>query len=434
NANGFFLPETMPLDGPAGLPADLVAEYRQRFLHDPAGAVVSARLAQCCAYDWHLEASTRRPDPASGGCSWISHLASSGAEVAVHAWWRYRYTGDEVWLRSHAYPLLRGTVEFYRSLARRGGDGLWHLHGTNAHEDFWGVTDSIMDLAAIRGTLPPAIRAAEMLGEDADLREAWGEFLDQLAPYPMGGDPRAEALAGGALAADAWAAGYKDKVDGSHNSEDVQLTPIFPFEDWTLETDDAAMDAVALRTLCLAPRHRRVLSGETLPTAIRSPIAAVRAGQGEALPGILERYRAAFSPLPNGFSLFEQITPGYQAHSIEHLGLLAMILQEALLQSVSPRPGAPEVISVFPAWPGAWDAEFRLLARGGFMVTASIRDGDVQFVEIESRLGGICRFRNCWRGSCGLSEGAGPRRQLNGHLVTFGTNPGKTYRVEAWRE
>ena len=432
NAKGFFLPETMPVDGPAELPEDLVDEYRQRFLHDPAAAPVSSRLADRCGYDWHLEASTRRTDPAYAGYSWISHVASSGAELAVHAWWRYRCTGDQAWLHSHAYPLLRGVAEFYRSLARRGEDGRWHIHGTNAHEDFWGVTDSIMDLAAIRGTLPLAIRAAEILEIDADLRGEWKTFLAGLAPYPLGADPGAKALTGGALTDDAWAAGLKGKVDGSHNCEDVQLTPIFPFEDWTLEMRDGAMDAVAQRTLALAPRHRAVLGGATLPTAIRSPIAAVRAGAGEELPAILDRYRAAFAPLPNGFSLFEQITPGYQAHSIEHLGLLTMVLQEALLQSVSPRPGEPEVISVFPAWPRAWDAAFRLLARGGFLVTAAIRRGEIQAIEIESRLGEECRIRNPWDRPCRVETGAGLRSTPSvpgGERLCFGTAQGHTYRL-----
>jgi len=348
--------------------------------------------------------------------------------LAVHAWWHYRCTGDRAWLQSHAYPFLRGTAEFYRSLARRGEEGRWHLHSTNAHEDFWGVTDSIMDLAAIRGAVPLAICAAEILDADADLRGQWQAFLDELAPYPLGADPRAEALTGGALADDAWAAGYRGVADGSHNPEDVQLTPIFPFEDWTLETADAAMDAVARRTLALAPRHRRVLGGERLNTAIRSPIAAVRAGLVAELPAILERYRAAFDPLPNGFSLFE----GPTAHSIEHLGLLTMVLQEALLQSVSPRPGDPEVIHVFPAWPREWDAEFRLLARGGFLVTAAIRGGEIQEAEIESRRGEECRLRNPWPAPCRVETGDGRLCVPGGAdepLLCFPTARECTYRL-----
>jgi hypothetical protein len=422
NAAGLFLPETMPFDGPAELPADVLDEYRDRFLVRPRGTAVSPRLRGRCLYDWHLDASTRTTDEAHAGYSWISHVASSGAELAVHAWWHYRHTGDREWLRSHAYPFLRGTAEFYRSLVRRGEDGCWHLHGTNAHEDFWGVTDSIMDLAAIRGAVPLAIRAAEILKTDADLRGQWQVLLNELAPYPLGADPRTKALTGGVPADDAWAAGYRGAVDGSHNPEDVQLTPIFPFEDWTLETRDATMDAVARRTLALAPRHRRVLGGERLNTAIRSPIAAVRAGPGADLPAILERYRAAFASLPNGFSLFE----GPTAHSIEHLGLLTMTLQEALLQSVSPRPGEPEVITVFPAWPREGDAEFRLLARGGFLVTAAVRGGETQAVAIESRLGEECRIRNPWgEAPVALTRDGIPAGELSGGLLRFAMRKGE---------
>jgi len=150
---------------------------------------------------------------------------------------------------------------------------------------------------------------------------------------------------------------------------------------------------------------------------------------GEELPAILERYRAAFSPIHNGFSFFEQSTPGYQAHSIEHLGLLTMILQEALLQSVSPRPGEPEIISVFPAWPLEWDAEFRLLARGGFLVSAGIRGGEIKAVTIESRRGERCALRNCWGTQRVLVESDCTTLEAEGDIIAFDTMRGKTYRI-----
>ena len=167
--------------------------------------------------------------------------------------------------------------------------------------------------------------------------------------YPVGNDPQAKTLTGGALADDVWAAGYLGEIDGQHNPEDAGLN-----------------------------------------TAIRTPIAVARAGRGKALRQVLERYYAAFAPLPNGMSLFE----GPTAASVEHLGLLTTTLQEALVQSVSPRPGEPEVICVFPAWPTEWDASFRLLARGGFLVSSEIKEGQVAFVEIESQLGEDCRPRD----------------------------------------
>jgi hypothetical protein len=420
--SGAYFPETTAFDGPTVLPDDVAREFQDVLLGRKPHTAMSPRAKALCLFDSQLNVVT---EPYKGRFSWISHVASSGSELAIQAWWRYRYTGDREWLRTHAYPLLRGTVEFYRHLVKKEADGRYHLTGTHAHEDFWGVGDSIMDLAAIRGTVPLAIRAAEILEVDPELRGHWTELLANLAPYPMGKDPRAKALTGGALADDLWAAGYRGKIDGQNNPEDVWLTPVFPFEDWTPETRDAATDAIVQKLLDLAPRHAAVLKGAGLNTAIRTPIAVARAGRGKELPRILERYYAAFAPLPNGMSLFE----GPTAASVEHLGLLTTTLQEALLQSISPRPGEPEIIRVFPAWPPEWDASFRLLARGGFLVSSEIRNGEVEFVEIESRLGEYCRLRNPWGAECLLTEVGGPSRKLSGELLYFPTKAGKRYRL-----
>jgi len=420
--SGTYFPETTAFDGPTVLPDDVAGEFQHVLLGRKPHTAMSPRAKALCQFDSQLNVVT---EPYKGRFSWISHVASSGSELAVQAWWRYRYTGDRQWLRTHAYPLLRGTVEFYRHLVKKEADGRYHLSGTNAHEDFWGVGDSIMDLAAIRGTAPLAIRAAEILEVDSELRGQWREFLANLAPYPMGKDPRAKALTGGVLADDVWAAGYRGEIDGQNNPEDVWLTPVFPFEDWTLETRGAAADAIVQKLLDLAPRHAAVLGGAGLNTAIRTPIAVARAGRGKELPKVLERYYAAFAPLPNGMSLFE----GPTAASVEHLGLLTTTLQEALVQSVSPRPREPEIIRVFPAWPPAWGASFRLAARGGFVVSGEIQQGKVGVVEIHSRLGEECRLRNPWGGACLVTEVGGPSRVLSGEILRFGTAAGRRYRV-----
>jgi len=124
-------------------------------------------------------------------------------------------------------------------------------------------------------------------------------------------------------------------------------------------------------------------------------------------------------------SLFE----GPTAASVEHLGLLTMTLQESLLQSVSPRPGQPEVVHVFPAWPAAWAASFRLLARGGFLVSSEIKEGQVSFIEVESRLGEECRVRNPWTSECVLTEIDGASQTLRGELLRFPTQSGRHYRL-----
>jgi hypothetical protein len=426
--SGAFFPETTHPDGPVILPDDVAREYQDFFMDRKPKSSLSARTVALCRYDSQLFVSTMGEKP----YSYISHVVSSGSEIALQAWWRYRYTGDKKWLREGAYPLLRGTVEFYRHLVQRGDDGRYHILGTNVHEQYWIAKDGIMDLAAIRGTAPLAIRAAEILNVDADLRAKWRDLLENLAPYPMGSDPGAKALEGSALAEDVWAAAHLGKVNKRTFNEDVILTPIFPFEDWTLETRDLITDQIVQKLVDLSPRHASVLSGGLCNTAVRSPIVSVRAGRSDTLPAVLASYYASFmgpgriSPLPNGLSQFESIS----AHSVEHLGLITMTIQESLLQSISPRPGQPEVIRVFPAWPAHWDASFRLLARGGFLVTSAMRDGKVEFIELHSRRGERCQLRNPWGTPCSVRQiESEESQQVSGEIICFETSPGKRYLV-----
>ena len=419
---GAYFPETVPFDGPTILPDDVALEVQAVLHGEKAHTELSERAYSLCQFDSHLRVVT---NPHIGRYSWISHVASSGSELAMQAWWRFRYTGDVKWLRNQGYPLLKGTVEFYRHLVEQGHDGQYYLSGTNVHEDFWGVKNGIMDLAAIRGTVPLAIRAAEILNYDTNLCAKWQELLDNLVPYPMGSDHGSKALTGSFLADDAWAAGQLGDVDGQHNPEDVWLNPIFPFEDWTLETEDPESNQIVQKTVELAHWMPRIFAGAKLGTAIRTPIVWSRVGYGNQLPSVLASYYASFTPLANGFSLFE----GEQAHSIEHLGCITTALQDALLQSLSPHPGQPEVISLFPAWPKNWDTSFRLLARGGFMVTSAIHQGEVTFVEVESRLGENCQIRNPWNITSTVIGTETEPKDISGKILRFDTNPGEHYTI-----
>ena len=429
-ANGAYFLEAGPFDGPVELPDDVAQEYFDVYQGLKPNTEFSRRARSFGQFECVLTqmADGRKPPHiAKGRYSWVSHIASSGSEVAVQAWWRYRYSGDKEWLRSHAYPLLKGTVEFYRSLAKKEDDGRYHLHGLNQHEAFWGVNDGNIDLSAIRGTAPLAIRAAEILGLDSYLRAKWRDLLENLAPYPMGHEPESKALAGGTLADDVWSIGHLGQVPGTHSDPgEALLFPVFPFEVWTLETQDAETDRIVAKIASLNPSRQDVLEGKPFGSAARTPVYGSRTGRGDDLPLILASYYAkCFSPLPNGLALFE----GKTAHSIEHLGCITTALQEGLLQSVSPHPGEPEVIRVFAAWPKSWNAQFRLLARGGFLVTASMRDGRVEFVEVESRFGEECRVRNPWGAPCQVTQRGDLVAQVDNDIIRFPTTKGERYRI-----
>ena len=90
------------------------------------------------------------------------------------------------------------------------------------------------------------------------------------------------------------------------------------------------------------------------------------------------------------------------------------------------QPGEP-IIRVFPAWPKEWDADFTLLARGAFLVSASIAKGDTKAVEIESKAGGECRLRNPWGADAKVTVYRnGERREtIAGSLLRIPTTRGE---------
>jgi hypothetical protein len=99
------------------------------------------------------------------------------------------------------------------------------------------------------------------------------------------------------------------------------------------------------------------------------------------------------------------------------------------MQSVSPVATEPEVIRVFPACPASWDASFTLLARAGFRVTSMRKNGVIPFVEIESRLGGVCQLRNPWNAPCFLAEEGKRKQPQSGDILRFKTKAGKRYQL-----
>ncbi len=430
NAKGMYVCETIPFDGQPTIPDDVAREFRNIMLGTPPQPQpISPRAMEFAQYDaavfpFAFHTFTR------GHYGQVSHNLASGPKLALQAWWRYRYTGDEAWLRTHAYPLLKHSIEFYRSLVVKEADGFYHLYGSNVHESFLGVHDSIVDLSAMRATLPALIRASEILRVDADMRKPWSEFLKQLAPFPMGRDPESKALKGAVLADDVWAAAHLgDTPAGVRQDEDVWLIPIFPYEIYTLETRDAAMGPMVNKLMDLIPVRTGLYNGKILNklnTAPRTPIAMARIGRGEELPRFLSHYYIGFpGRLPNGFSLFE--SP--QGHNVEPSAIITGAVQDGLMQSLSPAATEPEVIRVFPACPASWDASFTLLARAGFRVTSTRKNGVIPFVEIESRLGGMCQLRNPWNASCFVAEEGKRKQPLSGDILRFKTKAGKRYQL-----
>lgn len=455
-SRGVFLPETFAFDGLADLPDDIAAEMRDLYLIRKPMSEASERFLEFAStkhphssrWNWWSGGQMvdgvwvpgRRPEAPFGA---VTHIFSRGAKIAYQFWMRYQYTLDEAWLRDRAYPMLKGMAEFYRNFpnTRMGDDGKYHIHRVNSNESLRGARDTDEEIASMRGIFPVVIRASEILGVDAEMRPVWQEFLDNLAPLPRSDDPEILALraaernhdrrrqdrrGGGRRGRESrpetgpyWVRGLPPYLSGRGTGRpDGNSMPMWFFDLCTLENPDAATMRLAGATLDgYGTRRTGVLSKVGVTQAMMGRTDAVR----EMLP------RQITSPdrapvMANRMDLRE----GRQTTSAQRLGRAADVLHNALLQSVGAGPAEPPVIRVFPAWPPEWNAAFTLLCRGGFLVTSSIRDGQIEFVAIRSPLGGACRLRNPWSaGEVAVYRDDVPPERVSGSLLQLETDRGE---------
>jgi hypothetical protein len=343
--------------------------------------------------------------------SYVTHTMMATQETAEYYWRVYCYTKDLQWLRKVAYPFIKGAADLYQSYdgLRKEADGKYHFYNTNLHEHIWAGKDVIDDLSMARGIFAAAVKASELLGVDRSSRTLWKDIRDNLAAYPLRTDPDALWAASTSpplatqLATDqpAWAQGLRP----AYFIRDLQGTesPIFKmlekFDVLNLETRDQGLDngdwEIALNTYLHSPGYLNQVNNQVIDRngSSRFHVDAAKLGRADDMVHILSTQYGVFSTygvFPN--LLFNQL----DYYSAEGYGTFAEALQQALHQSLSPTPVADPVIRVFPAWPKAWDAKYKLLAKDGFLVSSSIQSGDIQYVEIESQLGESARIRNPW--------------------------------------
>ena len=425
-SEGIFLGETTSFDGLEELPEGIATELRDFLLarktyeqtSEEFRAFAEARNGYDSRFNWLHKRST-------APFSWVTHILFSGAQIAWQHWLHWEHTLDEEFLRERAYPLVRGVAEFYRHFPnlRLGDDGVYHLHGINDQELIWGTRDPHNEIWAMRGILATAIAASEILGVDEELRPRWRELADHLAPPPLSTDPD---LVEGCFfphesGRPVWALARAPARHIEGFESDTLVRPCVDYDQWTLESTDAAMTRIAHDTFDSEPSRLRFHEGQHAYALSETPLAAAALGRAEDVRVILP-LQLKRGLLPNRLSLED----GEQAQTIEPIATVATATQLALLQSVPPITGGEPVIRVFPAWPREWDATFDLLARRGFRVRAAMRGGEVRFVEILSQLGGECRVRDPFgAGVTALHRAGGRPVLLTGSLLAFPTAAGE---------
>ncbi len=471
-SQGIFIPETTWYDGLATLPDDIAAEMRDLYLlrkpwdqrSEKFKAFALTMYPYSSRWNWMVSGNWVNgvwvpTERGSGPYGPVTHNLGTTAKVAYLYWRKYEYTLDDEWLRTRAYPMIKGAAELYRNFPnfKKDSDGTYHIHYTNSNESVYGAQDSDEDLSAMHAIFAVAIRASEKLGEDAQLRAQWQEVLGHLSPLVTSDTPDA-------LKPDnyngprVFVRGRKPITGGRGFTPDGNSLPMWFFDLVNPESPDRETLAIANATFDRAPGPgapgpRSATEGANSSAATPTDVANAVRGVGPNTPvGVLSKLAIAGTTLgrvdatryliPNqirtltaerstaykgGQPLANRMTlrEGPQALDAQRLGRAADALQIALLQSGPGTPGGDSVIRLFSAWPPEWDAQFTLRARGAFVVTASQHGGKIDPVELRSEKGATCRLHNPWGTSTVTLTRNGKRwQQLKGALLTFNTSPG----------
>jgi hypothetical protein len=413
-AEGIWMPEINFFNGPEKLPDDIATELQELMLCKKPYDQRSAK------FQWWAETKNRHnsrwnfendghfdhghfvvPTKGAGIFGHCTHIMSVAARVGNHFYQRYLFTGDQTWLRERAYPVIKGAAEFYRTFpnVKKESDGKYHIHHVNNGESGWDTSDTPNEIGGMRTAFTNAIRVSKILGVDEELRGKWQDMLDNLAaagnpgqgrrpPRPTGGDAGAP---GGAAPTSREAS----VAQGGGNRRGGGPRPFGAF----VYGGPGAIPANEPE----AQLKARFLGFNALASFIDEP-------------GI------------GGAQIFRnrlRLREGPGAIDAEHIGGLAAGIHSTLLDS-APEEDQP-LIEVFTTqWPRSWDCAFKLLARGGFVVTSSVSGGRLDFVEILSTLGGPCRMKNPWTDSAiTLYRNGAKSESLTGQVLTFETGKGE---------
>lgn len=114
---------------------------------------------------------------------------TGGAWFCLHLWERYLYSGDEEFLRDTAYPLMKGSSEFFADylIEDPRSEEKWLISGpSNSPEQGGLVMGPTMDHQIIRALFANTAAAAEELGIDTEFRERLLALHARIQPNQIG--------------------------------------------------------------------------------------------------------------------------------------------------------------------------------------------------------------------------------------------------------
>jgi alpha-L-fucosidase 2 len=470
DSKGIYIPEVTFFSGPERIPDDLVKEFQDLFLaRKPYSEASSNFLAYAqtknnlnSRYNFlnfgdYVNGVYVAPTKGAGIFGHCTHFLSGMSGIASEFWQRYEFSGDKEWLRAEAYPMIKGVAEFYANFPnlKKESDGKYHIYHVNNIESDWDSQDTPSELRAMSTVFPLAIRASQILGVDEDLRPKWRDIADNPAEPAKGSGNRGnfdDTKVSFAHQATTEAEAASGIILPPHNNSDSGSAGRRPSVQQTNAPSGKSSQAEAIQT---SRKDRSMpIAGANADAAGRRRDGGFRrdrifgnfVGQGDGAiaplgsePELKRRFLGF--DMTGGFidatgdggaEIFRnrlRLREGPGAIDAEHLGGLAFGIHQSLLASAIGDDVTNCTIQVFPAWPKDWTVNFKLLARGGTVVTAAQKDGKVSAVKLEPTIAGTISLKNPWGDTPVKVTRGKTTGTLNGETLTFVTQPGEVIRI-----
>jgi alpha-L-fucosidase 2 len=346
-----------------------------------------------------------------GGWIQYSFGPTVSAWLAHHFYLHWRYSMDRNFLEKHAWPWINGVAEYLEAVSVVDSDGVRKLPLSSSPEIFnnsreaWFTEMSNFDLGLARWACEKAAELAGELGRPRD-QQHWKTVLSEWPSFDV--DPETGLT---------YVRGKPYNESHRHFSHLIAYHPL-GLIDMSNGKEDQQVIRSSLATLDrIGPDWWCGYSYSWLG-GIRA-----RAFDGEGASDALRIFAQDFC-LKNSFHVNgDQSGSGkskftYRPFTLEGNFAFAAGLQEMLIQSHT------GVIMLFPAIPDDWkNASFsRLRTEGAFLVTATLKDGEVASIDAIAEKGGDLKILNPFK-NAGFKCSA-PYRSTDNVLVIH-TEPGQ---------
>lgn len=289
-------------------------------------------------------------------CAWWRWAWNQGPELVALMLDHWDYTQDRAQLESQTLPMARSVLAYFDTRFSRDAEGVLVISPTQSLETYWsGVVNDLPTIAGLREITARLNALPTDIGSTED-RAMWERMQRACPPLPTTTDAKSGEVR--------YAAAAKFDPQRS-NCENPELFAVWPFQASGVGRTDLAIGRASY-----AARIEHFVNGWP------------QDGQQAARLGLAEEAASiVLAKAKNTHHAFRFPTfwgPNFDWVPDQcHGGNLMTTLQEMCLQSVGDK------IIVCPALPITWQGHFRLKAARNTTVTASVRNGIVESIEVE---------------------------------------------------